>query len=88
MVLKILSKCHKLYYKKLNTFVFKQISSKINTMVVSISVICIMLFFTLCLLSSAFTIKNYDIVNNNIWFYYSPDTNVGYRYENETWIQL
>ena len=36
----------------------------------------------------AFTIKNYDIVNNNIWFYYSPDTNVGYRYENETWIQL
>ena len=50
MILKILSKCHNLYYKNLNAFIFKQISSKINTMVISISVICIMLFFTLCLL--------------------------------------
>ena len=53
MILKILSKCHNLYSKNLNTFVFKQISSKINTMVISISIICIMLFITLCLLSSA-----------------------------------
>lgn len=59
MILKILSRCHKLYYNNLNTFVFKQISSKINTMVISISIICLMLFFTLCLLSSAFTITNY-----------------------------
>lgn len=59
MILKILSRCHKLYYNNLNTFVFKQISSKINTMVISISIICLMLFFTLCLLSSAFTIANY-----------------------------
>lgn len=64
IILKVLSKCHNLYYKNLNTFVFEQISSKINTMVISISVICIMLFFTLCLLSSAFTIKNY--FNNSI----------------------
>lgn len=64
MILKILSKCHNLYYKNLNAFIFKQISSKINTMVISISVICIMLFFTLCLLSSTFTIKNY--FNNSI----------------------
>lgn len=59
MILKILLRCPNLYFKNLNTFVFKQISSKINTMVISISVICIMLFFTLCLLSSAFTIKNF-----------------------------
>ena len=64
MLLKILSKCYGIYYKNLNTFVFKQISSKINSMVISISVICIMLFITLCLLSSAFTIKNY--FNNSI----------------------
>lgn len=64
MILKILSKCHRLYSKNLNTFIFKQISSKINTMVISISVICLMLFITLCLLSSAFTIKNY--FNNSI----------------------
>lgn len=59
MILKIISKCHRVYFKNLNTFVSKQVSSKINTMVISISVICIMLFVTLCLLSSAFTIKNY-----------------------------
>ncbi len=65
MLLKILSKCHNLYSKNLNTFVFKQISSKINTMVISISIICLMLFITLCLLSSAFTIKNFfnDSIN-------------------------
>ena len=65
MLLKILSKCQNLYYNNLNTFVFKQISSKINTMVISISIICIMLFITLCLLSSAFTIKNFfnDSIN-------------------------
>ena len=44
MILKILTKMPKLYYSKLNTFVFKQINSKINTMVISISVICLMLF--------------------------------------------
>ena len=59
MSLKIISKCHNLYYKNLNTFIFKQINSKINTMVISISIICIMLFITLCLLSSTFTIKDY-----------------------------
>ena len=59
MTLKILTKMPKLYYSKLNTFVFKQINSKINTMIVSMSIICLMLFVTLCLLSSALTVKNY-----------------------------
>ena len=65
MILKIITKFPKLYYSKLNTFVFKQINSKINTMIVSISVICLMLFITLCLLSSALTVKNYfnDSIN-------------------------
>ena len=65
MILKIITKFPKLYYSKLNTFVFKQINSKINTMIVSISIICLMLFITLCLLSSALTIKNYfnDSIN-------------------------
>ena len=75
MILKILSKCHNLYYKNLNAFIFKQISSKINTMVISISVICIMLFFTLCLLSSTFTIKNYiKIFLATIKFWYYTET--------------
>ena len=49
MILKILTKMPNLYYSKLNSFVFKQINSKINTMIVSISVICLMLFVTFCL---------------------------------------
>ena len=65
MILKILTKMPKLYYSKLNTFVFKQINSKINTMIVSMSIICLMLFVTLCLLSSALTVNNYfnDSIN-------------------------
>jgi putative ABC transport system permease protein len=65
MILKIITKIPKLYYSKLNTFVFKQINSKINTMIVSMSIICLMLFVTLCLLSSALTVKNYfnDSIN-------------------------
>ena len=74
-------KCHKIYYKNLNAFVFKQISSKINTMVISISVICIMLFITLCLLSSAFTIKNY--FNRSINKYAPVDFEIRGYYDDE-----
>lgn len=81
MLLKVISKCHRLYYKNLNTFVFKQVSSKINTMVISISIICIMLFITLCLLSSAFTISNF--FNDSINKYAPVDFElVGYYDEN------
>lgn len=82
MILRILLRCHNIYYKNLNAFVFKQISSKINTMVVSISIICIMLFITLCLLSSAFTIKNY--FNNSINKYAPVDFELIGLYNEET----
>ena len=82
MLLKILSKCHRLYYNNLNIFVFKQISSKINTMVISISIICLMLFITLCLLSSAFTITNY--FNNSINKYSPVDFQIIGYYDDET----
>jgi len=58
MMLTMLSKCHKLYYNRLNTFVYKQLSSKINTMVATISLICLMLFVTLCILPLAFQYNN------------------------------
>lgn len=64
MFLKIISNCKNIYFKNINTFTIKQISSKVNTMIISISFICIMLFITLCLLTSAFTIKNY--FNNSL----------------------
>lgn len=52
-------KCSKnFYYHHLNSFIVRQISSKINTAVMSMSVITIMLFVTICVLSSALSIKN------------------------------
>lgn len=74
LALRIISKCKYLYYKELNSFIFKDISSKINTMVFSISIICVMLFFTICLLSSAFSIKNY--FNDSIEKYSPTDFNI------------
>ena len=46
------------YYKGLNSFTVRQFSSKINTTVFSTTIICLMLFITICLLSSCLTIKN------------------------------
>ncbi len=51
-VLKLVKSCKRLYYKNLNMFVLKQINSKINTTVVSMSIICLMLFTTICMLSA------------------------------------
>ena len=83
IILKILTRYPKLYYSKLNTFVFKQINSKINTMITSISIICLMLFVTLCLLSSALTVKNY--FNDSINKFAPVDIElVGYYDDNRT----
>ena len=82
MILKVLTKYPKLYYSKLNTFVFKQINSKINTMIISISIICLMLFVTLCLLSSALTVKNY--FNNSINKFAPIDIEIVGYYRNKT----
>lgn len=58
LILKIVSKRRKLYYKKLNSFTLRQISSKINTTVFSMGIICLMLFVTICVLASSLSIKN------------------------------
>lgn len=58
LLIMIITKMKKIYYKGLNSFVFRQISSKINTTVFSSTVICLMLFITICVLSSALSIKN------------------------------
>ncbi|MEG2457873.1 MAG: FtsX-like permease family protein [Bacilli bacterium] len=56
-IIKLVQHNKKLYYKDLNIFVLRQIDSKINTTVVSVSVICIMLFLTIGALSSALSIN-------------------------------
>ena len=48
----------KVYYRGLNAFTFRQIAGKINTMVLSMSVICLMLFVTICALCSSFSVRN------------------------------
>ena len=58
LVLKIVMSIKGLYFKGLNCFTLRQISSKINTTVFSMTFICLMLFVTICLLSSALSLKN------------------------------
>ena len=58
LILRIVMSFKTLYYKGLNSFVLRQISSKVNTMVLSMTVICLMLFVTICVFSSSLSIKN------------------------------
>lgn len=57
IILRIVMSIKKVYYSKLNSFTLRQFSSKINTTVASMSVICLMLFFTICILGSALSIN-------------------------------
>ena len=56
-LLKLVQSNKKIYLKDLNAFVLRQINSKINTTVFSMSIICLMLFFTICILSSALALN-------------------------------
>lgn len=58
LLLRVTTSMKNLYFRSLNCFTFRQISSKINTTVISMSVICLMLFVTICTLSGAFSIRN------------------------------
>ena len=58
LILKIVMSMKKLYVKGLNTFTFRQVSSKINTTVFSMTIISLMLFVTICVLSSSLSLKN------------------------------
>ena len=58
LILRIFKSLKKYYYKGLNSFILRQFSSKINTTVFGVTIICLMLFITICLLSSCLTVKN------------------------------
>ena len=58
LILKIVMNMKDLYYKGLNSFTLRQVSSKINTTVFSSTIICLMLFITICFLSSCLSLKN------------------------------
>ncbi len=65
LILKMVMSIKKLYYKGLNSFILRQISSKINTTVFSMTIICLMLFITICVLSASLTLKNSMQANVN-----------------------
>ncbi len=58
MLLRVVMSAKGIYHRGLNSFTFRQISSKINTTVASMTIICLMLFLTICTLSTAFVIRN------------------------------
>lgn len=57
-ILNLIKSMKKVYLKDTNMFVLRQINNKINTMVVSMSVICLMLFMTISILSSSLSLRN------------------------------
>lgn len=50
---------HRTYYKGLNSFVCGEISNRLNSTVMALSVICLLVFMTICLLFSAIARKDY-----------------------------
>ena len=57
-ILKLVQSCKKIYLKNTNMFILRQINNKINTTVISMTIICIMLFMTITVLSSSLSLKN------------------------------
>lgn len=57
-ILQIVQRMKNTYLKDTNMFVLRQINNKINTMVASMSVICLMLFMTISILSSSLALRN------------------------------
>ena len=57
-IISIVQKSKNIYLKKLNIFITRQISSKVNTNFVSMAVISLMLFITIVLLSTGLSFKS------------------------------
>ena len=58
LVLRLVQAKRSTYLKGTNMFVLRQLHNKINTTVISMSVICLMLFMTITSLSSSLALKN------------------------------
>ncbi|USK58986.1 ABC transporter permease [Peribacillus asahii] len=55
--LNMIQKNKNVYYKDVNMFVLRQINSKVNTTFISMTIICLMLFFTIGVFSTGFSFK-------------------------------
>ena len=92
LLLKIFMSMKSTYYKGLNSFTLRQFSSKINTMTFSMTIICLMLFITICVLSSAMSMK--ISMTNNLKKLAPADVQIGkfinvtdYKYYSEKQIE-
>lgn len=84
LMLKIVMGMKNLYVKGLNTFTLRQVSSKINTTVFSMTIICLMLFVTICVLSSALSLKNPMTENLNALA--PADIQLSISVKDESWL--
>ncbi len=57
-ILRVIQTRKKIYLKGTNMFVLRQLNNKINTTVISMTVICLMLFMTISVLSSSLSIQS------------------------------
>ena len=57
-ILKVVQSIKKIYLKDVNMFVLRQLNNKINTTVISMSLICLMLFMTISVLSSSLSLNS------------------------------
>ncbi|MEH6942874.1 ABC transporter permease [Bacillus sp. JJ722] len=55
--LNLLQRNKNIYFKDVNMFVLRQINSKVNTTFISMTIICLMLFFTIGVLSTGFSLN-------------------------------
>lgn len=58
-VLNLVKKLPGVYYRGMNSFVLSEAGSQVNTSAAAGTVICLLLFATICILSSAFALKGY-----------------------------
>lgn len=64
--LKAVQSNKRIYYKSLNMFTFRQISSKCNTTFISMTFVCLMLFISFCTLSAGLGLAN--ALSNDVEF--------------------
>lgn len=57
-LLQVIQSNKTIYLRNTNMFVLRQLNSKINTTVFSMTIICLMLFVTICVLSSAMSLND------------------------------
>ncbi len=71
LLLRLVMLLRRTYFRKLNSFTIRQLSSSINTMVFSMTIICLLLFFTISGLSAAYSLRN--TLNRNLEKYAPND---------------